>query len=464
MDDFRREIRERVRDRIGASRFRLWFEDSTTFELDGDALHVVTPNNFVGKWIAANYIDDLIAALRDLVGDSCRPEVRIQARPPGNGAPSAQREPPKPPPDPAAQRTRQRPIELRGRLENFVVGPSNEVAYTAAVAMIRTLGRACKLLVIHGGPGFGKTHLIQAICNGIRESDATIECRYISGEQFTNEFIASLNSGNMEAFRARFRDVDLLVVDDIHFLAGKKNTQDEFLHTFNAIDACGRSVVLTSDRHPRMLAALPEPLVDRLSAGLVVEIDPPDLETRRAIVARRAREMRHPLPDEVLDFVAVNVTRNVRELEGALHTLGALAGLMKDRVTLDVARTALRVVLAQNNRPPDPLTIARIVAAYFGVTVEQLHSRSRDRTVSLARAVAMHFVRRHTPLSFPEIGRAMGNKNHSTVVMAVQRVEELTGKNETVRWKDGIVAKQEPIETLLKELESRIAPPKPAFA
>jgi chromosomal replication initiator protein len=449
-------LRELVADRIGPTRYRTWFGDAAEFRLNPDSLDVMVANSFVGNWIASNYMDALVASAQEVLGSDAQIDVRIvQTTSDGNP-----RRPPQPP-APAQMPTRRAQearVQLRGKLDDFVVGPSNKLAYTAACHIVRDPGKAFKLLVVHGGCGLGKTHLLQGICNGLIHVHATLEWRYISGEQFTNEFIYAVKAGHIDRFRARFRNVDVLVIDDIHFLANKKATQAEFLHTFDAIDACGKAVVLSSDRHPRGIATLSEPLINRLIAGMVIEIDPPDFEIRREILCRRAAAMNCVIPDEVLDLVAERVARNVRELEGALYKLVALASLTRDPITAELARTTLDDHIVHTSQTPNADNIIRLAGNRFGVTREQIFSKNRDRTISLARAVAMYLVRKHTLMSFPEIGRTMGNKNHSTVLMATQRIERLLREDATVTWKGAGGQHEALLDGLLKGLEQELLP------
>jgi chromosomal replication initiator protein len=449
-------IRERVADRIGQNRFRTWFGEATQFELTDDRLDVMVENAFAGRWISTNYMSELIEATREVTGSELRVDIRVAAP---NGRPKQDN--PRRVAQPGSHTTprprtdRRRTPTLRGELESFVVGPPNRLAHAAVCSIVNSLEQAVKPLVMHGGCGLGKTHLLQGVCNGVRRAHPAVEWRYISGEEFTNEYIYALKAGRIDHFRARFRKVDLLVIDDIHFLANKKATQEEFLHTFNAIDACGKVVVLSSDRHPRSIATLSEPLINRLVAGMVVRIDPPDLAMRREILRRRALEMGQRVPDGVLELVAQHVTRNVRELEGALYKLVALASLAREAITPDIARRALEDYINQQ-RPPDAAAIERVVAAHFGVTREQIRSKSRDRTVSLARAITMYLVRKHTRLSFPEIGRALGNKNHSTVLMATQRMERILERDGSVFWKSLSGKHEDPLQAVLTTLERQL--------
>jgi chromosomal replication initiator protein len=450
-------LRELVADRIGPTRYRTWFGEAAEFHLNRDSLEVMVANSFVGNWIASNYMDDLVASVQEVLGDEAHVDVRIV--PAATAADDGARR--RPQPDAAQvppRQIRDWRVQLRGKLDDFVVGPSNRLAYAAARDLVRDPGRAFKLLVVHGGCGLGKTHLLQGICNGLIRMHPTLEWRYISGEQFTNEFIYAVKSGHVDRFRARFRNVDVLLIDDIHFLANKKATQGEFLHTFDAIDACGKAVVLSSDRHPRGIATLSEPLINRLIAGMVVEVEPPDFEVRREILCRRAVAMNCHIPDEVLDLVAERIARNVRELEGALYKLVALASLTKDPITLELARTTLDDHIVHTCQTPNADKIVRLASDRFGVTREQIFSKSRDRTISLARAVTMYMVRKHTLMSFPEIGRTLGNKNHSTVLMAAQRIEKLLREDATVTWKTAGGRHEALLNGLLEGLEKELFP------
>lgn len=449
-------IREKVARRIGMSRFQTWFGAHTAFSLEGEHLQVMVENPLVGTWITANFLPQLIEATREVIG--AEPSINVQvAHPCSDAAPAlarsavgtAQLPPQRRPAAPAP-----RPRLLRGELDNFVVGPSNQLAYSAATAVVRRPGADFRLLVLHGGCGLGKTHLMQGICNGVRRQHPDLEWRFVSGEQFTNEFVYAIKTGRIDAFRTRFRNVDVLLVDDIHFLANKKGTQDEFLHTFDAIDGWGKAVILASDRHPRTIATLSEPLISRLVAGMVVQINPPDFDTRREILARRAAEINAQVADEALDFIAHRIEGNVRELEGALYTLTAVAALAKRPADLEMARKA---VSERADRAPEPADVERVAAAYFGLSRDAIHSDSRDRTISLARAVTMYLIRKHTRMSYPEIGRFLGNKNHSTVLMAVRRIEKTLETNGAVVWRTSAGPQESPLSELLATLEHQLA-------
>ncbi|TWT46308.1 Chromosomal replication initiator protein DnaA [Phycisphaerae bacterium RAS1] len=461
---------KKVSDQIGVSRYRTWFEETSRFALVGSRLNIAVPNAFVGRWISANYLSILLDAARDLLGPEASVEIDVDASlptrtghglPPPCAAPAAVRGDAAPRHDRAAPRHDQGAAHvLRGDLVNFVVGDCNELAYAAACGVARDPRSAARPLVIYGGCGLGKTHLLHGICNAVNQQHPLLSWRYISGEEFTNQFINAVSGsgGSLDAFRARFRKVDLLVIDDIHFLAGKKATQQEFLHTFNSIEAGGKTVVFSSDLPPREMSMFSEALVDRMIAGIVVRLDAPDFSTRREILARRAASAARDVADDVLDFMARHITRNVRELEGAMSKLLACSGLSREPVSVALARSCLSEYLTAT-RPPQAADIERLVAARFGVTREEMHSDARDRAVSLSRSVAMLLVRRHTKMSFPEIGRMMGKKNHSTVLMAKRRLESILSSNGAVAWRTASGEHSLPLKELLDELERQIARP-----
>ncbi|MGE0480537.1 MAG: DnaA/Hda family protein, partial [Phycisphaerae bacterium] len=267
------QFHERVADRIGSNHFRAWFQPPTQLALDAERVCVVVPNSFIGNWIASNYARHLADAARALTGAEMRVEITVQATSPAGRPPVPPAAPPRNVATAAAPRPgprRPQSVVLRGELETYVVGAGNALAFAAAERIVRSPNRAHSPIVMHGGCGLGKTHLLHGICNGVRRGHPELHWCYISGEEFTNEYIYALKAGRVDQFRARFRNVDLLVIDDIHFLQNKKATLEEFLHTLNAIDTGGRAVVLSSDRHPREIATLTEHLISRLVAGIVV--------------------------------------------------------------------------------------------------------------------------------------------------------------------------------------------------
>lgn len=436
-----RDILTSLQNAIGPQKFNAWFKHGTKVSLEDGHCKVAVPNPFVANWIEQHYAEPLAGAVLTRTGRTLPVVVAVDSNLSAECTPrdlDRQAD--------LVQRTCQgrirqssqhSPASLKYRLEDFVVGPSNKLAYTSAIAVAGGEPSAPAQLFVHGACGVGKTHLLQGICQAYAaqglNAGREFRCRYVTGEQFTNEFISSLKNKQADEFRQRYRQLDLLAIDDVHFLAAKRATQDEFLHTYNAIATAGRKVILASDAHPRLVGDLHEQLVSRFLAGLVVKIDTPDEATRRALLETKARAANLDLPADVVGYLTSHLRGSVREMEGTLVKLSALAGLEGSRVSLALARDALADDLARGDSATTLGDIEATTAAYFGITPADIHSSRRTQTVSSARMVAMFLARRHTTMSFPEIGRFMG-KNHSSVVLAVQRMEKLLADRKEVKW------------------------------
>jgi chromosomal replication initiator protein len=350
--------------------------------------------------------------------------------------------------------------KLKLSLDTFVVGASNELAYNAARLIIKEQESPFNPLFVHGGYGIGKTHLLQGICHGVSKFRPQTNWLYMSAEDFVNQFVLALKTKKLEAFRRRMRQTDLLAIDDIHFLASKPSTQEEFLHTFNTINLASKQVVLASDAHPKMIGQLSEKLVSRFVSGMVVKIDPPDLATRCEICRQYARNIKnHPasIPESAIKYIAENLRTNVRELEGALLKLIAYAALKNEKITISMAKD----VLAEHVERCDPIVhvsdIESAVATYFGITPASIHSSKKNRTVALARHFSMYLTRKHTKMSSSEIGRVMGNKNHATVLLACKKIEELMKKNGELSWHGPTGNKISKARTVYAQLEKNIS-------
>ena len=310
--------------------------------------------------------------------------------------------------------------------EAFVTGTSNRFAHAAALAVAETPGRSYNPLFIYGDAGLGKTHLLHAIRHYIEENYPTYVVRYVSSETFLNQFIESIRHKTAAEFKRRYREVDVLLVDDIQFLENRKETQEEFFHTFNALHEGRRQLVLSSDRPPDAISTLENRLRSRFLMGLTTDIQPPDLETRLAILRKKAEGEPVHIPAEVLEFIATNITNNIRELEGALNRVTALANLDKEPLTLDKAERHLHDILG--NRQPRPITPAVILQAtaeMFDFTIEELKGKSRRRPLVTARQIAMYVFRELTDLSYPAIAREFGGRDHTTVIHAVEKIKAL---------------------------------------
>lgn len=342
---------------------------------------------------------------------------------------------PAPSVDPAADRPAVVPgrtdgsrLNPRYTFDTYVTGSSNRFAHAAAIAVSEAPARAYNPLFIYGGSGLGKTHLLHAIGHYARTLDPTIRVKYVNSEEFTAEFIACLrdgtrDDGRLEAFKRRYREVDILLVDDIQFLSGKESTLEEFFHTFNALHSSGKQVVLTSDQPPKSLGGLDERLRSRFEWGLLADVQPPDLETRIAILSRKARADGLDLPLDVLEYIASRVTTNIRELEGALIRVTAFASLNKQPIDQTLAEMVLKDIIS--DPAGEEVTTSLIMgqtADYFGITIEDLCSANRSRTIVNARHIAMYLCRELTDLSLPKIGREFGRRDHTTVMSADKKI------------------------------------------
>ncbi len=325
-------------------------------------------------------------------------------------------------------------LSPRYTFDNFVIGKSNELAAAAAAAVAQQPGSAYNPLFIYGPTGLGKTHLMQGVAHEILLRDPTLRIVYISAEQFMNELISAINQRTTHLFRRQYRETDLLLVDDVHFIARGEQTQEEFFHTFNALYEAGRQIVLTSDRPPDEIPRLEQRLVSRFAWGMVTDIAIPDLEHRIAILRQKAQvdHLEHTISDDVIRFIAEHVRTNVRELEGSILKLLAYASLKRSAITLGLAREALRDKLRHaddggNDLATDTLVtgIQQAVAAEWGVTVDGLRSKTRTKTLTVPRQAAMYLLRQITGLQLVEIGAAFGNRDHSTVIHSLERVEEM---------------------------------------
>lgn len=313
----------------------------------------------------------------------------------------------------------------RYRFETFVVGGSNQLAYAASKSIAENPSGSFNPLFIYGDAGLGKTHLIQAIGHQMREGRKNLKVAYMSAEAFMTELIASIRYDRMASFRDRYRSVDALLLDDIQFIAGKERTQEEFFHTFNALYEAQKQIVFTSDRPPKEIPTLEERLRSRFEWGLTADIQPPDLETKVAILRKKAEEKKIELPQDVAFFIAENVRSNVRELEGHLNKLAVYASLAGKKITLEIAKEALKDILSKENKPITSSEIVRVVATHYGLKVTELKSKSNAKNIAFPRQVAMYLCKELTDMSYPEIGKAFNDKHHSTVMYSVQKIQDL---------------------------------------
>ncbi len=464
-DNMVTEIRGLIAQKLGPQRFNLWFRNSTRFALSDGFLEVNVPNPFIRGWIENHFSDSIAEAAREVTGRDMQisyavnPELMVDLKKAQldnqakfiNRATTGNRR------GRSSRPVRSPGQKLRGRLEDFVVGPTNQLAFNAVQSVANGAADCYNPLFVHGGCGLGKTHLLQGLANRLIESLEGLRWVYLTGEEFTNRFLASLRRSEIEEFRRRFRNLDVLIIDDVHFLANKKATQEEFLHTFNAIESSGKRVVMASDSHPKLIGQFTTSLVSRFVSGMLVKIDPPEFETRCEILRRRASKLNKTVPQPVIEYIAESLDANVRELEGALLKLAAFSSVAGQPISVGLAKRALEEHISRTPRIVRLSDIENVVATFFGLSPADLHTSRKARTVALARAIAMFLARKHTDMSFPEIGRFMGNKNHSTVILACRRINKIYEEEGTVCWNTPTGRSEMPLATLLSRLEEELA-------
>jgi chromosomal replication initiator protein len=322
---------------------------------------------------------------------------------------------------PAGRSRRTSPMNPKYTFKNFVVGASNQFAHAACLAVAEAPAQAYNPLFLYGGVGLGKTHLLNAIGNHIAET-SDLRIAYVTTEQFTNEVINSIRYDKMMDLRKRFRNIDMLLIDDVQFLAGKERTQEEFFHTFNTLYEAHKQIVLSSDRSPKEIANTEERLQSRFGWGLIADLQPPDVETRIAILRKKSDDEGIALPEEVIQFLAANMKSNIRELEGSLVRLGAYASLTGQPIVLDMARNVLRDLIGEKKKIIAMDDIEEAVATRFHVKISEMKSRRRSKTLVHPRQIAMYLCRELTDASFPEIGRHFGGKDHTTIIHACKQI------------------------------------------
>ena len=434
-------ILERARTLLPEQTYRIWLAHTEPLALSQDNLKVAAGSEFAAEWIEDKYGDLLTEVAERVVGHRLKVEfehrqrdtTRFPEATPGPAVAQAPSQPPPAVPSPGVPQapTVGAPLNERYLFDRFVVGTNNQLAAAACRAVSEAPARMYNPLFIYGGVGLGKTHLMHAIGHAILARDPSRRVAYISSERFTNDLIASIQEGRMADFRRRYREIDLLLIDDVHFLGEKERTQEEFFHTFNALHDAQRQIVMTSDRPPKEIPGLEERLVSRFEWGLVTDIKPPDLETRVAILRKKAEEDQIQMQDEVLEFIARNCRSNVRELEGAIIKLLAYSSLTRRETTIDLAREALGGVLVGADAPEiTPALVKERVAQSWGIPVDALASKKRTKEITVPRQVAMYLIRELLDLPLVEIGKQFGGRDHSTVIHSVAKVEEDLAKDD----------------------------------
>ena len=422
------DVSRRLRDTLNETTYETWFSSAAAGALDDGAFVVAVPNDFTREWIENHFLGLLRAATKDALGREVRVALTVAETP---------TEPVEPvhAAAPAASQETQPGTNPKYTFDNFVIGSSNRFAHAAALAVAEAPAQAYNPLFIYGGTGLGKTHLLQAIGAYVHDHAKRLTTRYVTSETFTNDFINSLRDKRIEGFKHRYRAYDVLLVDDIQFLEGKERFQEEFFHTFNSLYEAGRQIVISSDRPPKEIATLEERLRSRFEWGLITDIQPPDLETRIAILRKKVTTDGIAVTDpEVLTFIAGRVSTNIRELEGALTRVVAFSSLTGLPLDVELAEQVLRDLFPSSGDLPE-VTIARIqeaVCERFSLTVQELCSPRRSQAVAYPRQVAMYLSRELTDSSLPKIGKEFGGRDHTTVLHANAKITRMISEDRAV--------------------------------
>ncbi|MGK7948722.1 MAG: chromosomal replication initiator protein DnaA [Xenococcaceae cyanobacterium] len=424
------QVLERLQLQLSRPTFETWIKTATAEELREDCLTICTPNAFVFNHLQKYYLKTIADVVREIVGNPIEiklkvtQEDRINFIGDSHIASSL---------DPYLEETSAhyslKPTKLNPRYTfyRFVVGPTNRMAHAASLAVAESPGRDFNPLFLCGGVGLGKTHLMQAIGHYYLEINVNAKIFYVSTEQFTNDLIAAIRNDNMESFRAHYRTADILLVDDIQFIEGKEYTQEEFFHTFNTLHEAGKQVVLASDRPPNLIPRLQARLSSRFSMGLIADIQVPDLETRMAILQKKAEYENMRLPREVIEYIASNYTSNIRELEGALTR--AIAYISISGLPMTVENIAVVLNPPVEKVAASPEVILNVIVEAYKVSLEELKGNSRRREISTARQIGMYLMRQHTDLSLPRIGEEFGGKDHTTVMYSCDKISKQQAKD-----------------------------------
>lgn len=420
-----------LKNSLGEISFDTWIAPITFKEASGSSVTLEVPDSFFKNWVETHYLRSIKEALKN----TCQKEIAVSLEvnpvllktPANKGFKTMEKTFQEEPVDSIK-------LNARFNFENFIIGASNRVAHAASMAVAAAPGKSYNPLFIYAGVGLGKTHLMQAIAHAIREKTPQAKIKYTSSERFTNELISAIQNRSTEKFRQKYRNIDALLIDDVQFLAGKEAAQEEFFHTFNVLYDYHKQIVVSSDRPPKEIPRLEERLVSRFSWGLVVDMQPPDFETRVAILRKKLEKDPVKIDDDVLFFIAENITTNIRELEGALIRIIAYSLIENKPITLALSKDILKDMVKEIYKKVTPEGILKKVCDHFNVSVEDLKKGKRNKTLVAPRQVAMYLVRELTAFSLPEIGVFFGAKHHTTILYAHKKIKsELAKKKNDIK-------------------------------
>jgi chromosomal replication initiator protein len=418
---------------LSPANFETWLRDTALVEVEDHRFTVAVPNGFAKDWLETRYRSLISQTLARIVGYSVQVDFEVREGIADALQPEAD-QPVRLEPTRAGGDNGAASLNQRYTFANFIVGSANRLAHAASLSVAERPGHAYNPLFLYGGVGLGKTHLMHAVGNQVITRFPRKKVVYATSEKFTNDFITSIQQGRIDEFRNRYRKIDLLLIDDIQFIADKERTQEEFFHTFNAIHEDGKQIVLSSDRPPKAILTLEERLRSRFEWGLIADLTAPDLETRIAILRAKAEDQNAGIPSDVLEFIARKVVSNIRELEGALNRIVAYASMGAMPIGIELAQAVLSNVLYNpKKRMVTPERIAQAVSDYYGVEMEQLKGQKRDKAIVMPRQIAMYLMRAETDASLLRIGAELGGRDHSTVLHACEKINRESQENDELR-------------------------------
>ena len=411
---------------LSKANFRTWFKDTELTSYKNRTAIVSVPSTFVKTWLDKKYCSIIVKALRKYLDDIKNIEFLINNKKPDSGrllfsVNESQNN--------NSSATPKQNLNPSYIFETFVIGGSNRLAYATSQAVAENPGLEHNPLFIYGGVGLGKTHLLHAIGNTIKKKKPEAKILYVSCEHFANEYINAIKTKKMDEFKRKYRQVDIFLIDDIQFLSKKEGTQEEFFHTFNSLHQTNRQIVMTSDRVPKAIPDLEERISSRLAWGMIVDISQPDFETRMAILEVKADEMKQEIDADVLEYIARYITKNIRELEGALTKVVTDAKVLEIDITIESAKQSLKDLISNKNDNETPEKLIEIISDYFGISKDELLSRKRSQNIVTPRQISMYIMREKMDMSFPKIGAALGGKDHTTVMHGVSLITKQISEN-----------------------------------
>jgi chromosomal replication initiator protein len=427
-----------IEKKVGANAFELWFKPIKLSQLKENHAVLEIPNRFFRDWVEEYYPNLISETIEEIVGHPITLKFKIAEKENSEVKKIDARL------EGRRQRLASKGIYLNPKYTfgNFVTGQSNQFSHAAAMAVADSLGKTYNPLFIYGGVGLGKTHLITAIGNKVADKRQDFNILYVSSEQFTSEFVAAMRHGKAEELKGKYRNLDLLLIDDVQFIEGKSGTQEELFHTINALYERQKQIVLSSDRPPKEINNITDRLRSRFSMGLIADIQPPDIELRMAIIQKKAETERIQLREEVISFLASKVKSNIRELEGSLIRLGAHSSLTGEPIDVPMAKNILRDMITDEDKPITIEQIQKVVADFFGIKYMEMKSKKRTKEIAIPRQVAMYLSKQLTESSLSDIGKNFGGKDHATVIYACKQIEARRVKDEEFnRRVEGLIKK-----------------------